>query len=128
MSENSYNFEEFTSYGSKFSPKISLGVTGGFGFSSGFYNRFNVKGAESLKIFYDKEKMAVAFKFLNTAESDAIKLKNRVSDAGAYIPARSFLGKYGIDPKKYANRYDPKEVEDKNLGKIYVIELKEKDE
>ena len=124
MGNNGYNFEEFTSFGSKFSSKISLGGTGGFGFSSGFYNRYNLKDSSALKLFYDKSKMAVGFKFLKSVESGSVKLKPRAT--GGYVAARSFLGKYGIDPVKYAGRYDPQEVMDENLGKVYVIELKEK--
>lgn len=124
MADNKYNFEEFTSFGSKFSSKISLGATGGFGFSSGFYNRYNLKDSVALKLFYDKSNMAVGFKFLKNEESGSVKLKLRAT--GGYVAARSFLGKYSIDQVKYAGRYDPKEVMDDNLGKMYVIELKEK--
>ena len=124
MDNNIYSFEEFTSFGSKFTSKISLGGTGGFGFSSGFYNRYGLKDSVALKLFYDKSKMAVGFKFLKNAESGSVKLKPR--ETGGYVAARSFLGKYGIDPVKYTGRYDPREVMDENLGKIYVIELKEK--
>ncbi len=127
MGSNEYKFEEFTSFGSKFSSKISLGKSGGFGFSSGFYNRYNLKNSIALKIFYDKLKMAVGFKFLESVEDGSVKLKPR--QTGGYVGVRSFLGKYDIDPVKYAGRYDPKEVMDDNLGKVYVIELKEvKDE
>ena len=124
MNNNEYKFEEFTSFGSKFSPKISLGATGGFGFSSGFYNRYNLKDSVALKLFYDKSKMAVGFKFLKDIETGSVKLKPR--ETGGYVAARSFLGKYGIDPARYAGRYDPQEIMDDNLGKVYVIELKEK--
>ncbi|KKS65284.1 MAG: hypothetical protein UV67_C0011G0013 [Parcubacteria group bacterium GW2011_GWC1_43_12] len=124
MDTNTYNFEEFTSFKGKFSSKISLGKTGGFGFSSGFYNKYNLKDSVALKIFYDKEKMAVAFKFFKNEESGAIKLKPRAT--GGYVASRSFIGKYGINPLKYAGRYEPKEVMSDNLGKVYVIELKEK--
>ncbi len=123
MNDDTYNFEEFTSFGSKFSPKISLGGSGGFGFSSGFYNLYNLKGSTALKMYFDKEKMAVGFKFLKDPESGSAKLKER--ETGGYIAARSFLGKYGIDPKKYRSRYDPKEVQHETLGRIFVIELKE---
>ncbi len=124
MASNPYNFEEFTSFGSKFSPIISLGKTGGFGFSSGFYNRYNLKGSVAMKLFYDKERMVVAFKFFKTPENGAVELKDQ--DRGGYVPVRSFLNKYDIDPAKYANRYIPKEIDDESLGKIYAIELKER--
>ncbi|HOB89743.1 MAG TPA: hypothetical protein PKG74_00210 [Candidatus Colwellbacteria bacterium] len=124
VDNNEYNFEEFTSFRGKFSPKISLGTTGGFGFSSGFYNRYNLKDSVALKLFYDKSKMAIGFKFLKNTEDGAMKLKPR--ETGGYVAARSFLSKYGIEPGRYAGRYDPKEIMDDNIGKIYVIELEEK--
>lgn len=123
---NEYNFEEFTSYGSKFIPIISLGESGGFGFSSGLYNRYNLKDSNSLKLFYDSVKKAVGFKFLATKDDGTINLKPRAK--GGYVAARSFLGKYGIDPKIYSGRYEPKEVNDEKLGQIFVIELKAKEE
>ena len=125
MADNKFNFEEFTSFGGKFTPKISLGP-GGFGFSSGFYNRYGLKDSVALKLFYDKAKMAIGFKFLETNESGSVKLKNRT--IGGYVAARSFLGKYGIDVKKYGGRYDPQEITDDSLGKVYVIQLEERGE
>lgn len=122
--ENNYNFEEFTSFKGKFAAKISLVKTGGFGFSSGFYNRYELKNHKALKLFFDKQNMAVAFKFLKEEEPGSVKLKER-KDTGGYVSAISFLNKYGIDAEKYAGRYEPKEVMDENLGKIYVVDLQE---
>ena len=124
MEIQGYNFEEFTSFKGKFSSKISLGKIGGFGFSSGFFHRNNLKGSVGLKLFYDKDKKAVGFKFLDSPEEGMVKLKPR--QTGGYISAISFLGKYNIDPHKYAGRYDPKEIADEKLGKIFIIELKER--
>jgi len=124
MENISYNFEEFTSFGSKFSPKISLGKTGGFGFSSGFCHRYNINDTASLKIYFDKSKNAVGFRFFDKIEDGTVKLK--LGRTGGHLAARSFLGKYGIDPAKFSGRYDPKEITDGNAGKMYVIELKER--
>jgi len=118
-----YNFVQFTSFGSKYTPIISLGETGGFGFSSGFYHRYNLKNNVALELYYDEDSMAVGFRFMDTATENSLKLRPRAT--GGYIGARSFLGKYGIDPKKYSGRYEPKEIQDEKLGRIFVIELKE---
>ncbi len=121
---NSFSFEEFTSFKGKFAAKISLVKAGGFGFSAGLFNKYGLKDSTAIKLFYDKEKMAVGFKFLKTQESGSVKLKKR-EDTGGYLSAISFLNKYNIDSKKYSGRYDPQEVKDDNLGRLFVIELNE---
>lgn len=123
--ENSYNFEEFTSFKGKFSPRISLVKPGGFGFSAGFFARYGLNESRVLKLFYDKAKLAVGFKFFKGDENGTVKLKGR-KDTGGYVSAISFLNKYGIDVEKYTGRYEPKEIMEENLGRIFVIELKEK--
>jgi hypothetical protein len=124
MSNNGYKFDQFTEFKSKFSVKISIGKNGGFNFSSGFYHKYNLKNSVGLKLFYDTERKAIAFKFLKNPDSGMITLKKR--DAGGHLLVRSFLGKYSIDPKKYAGRYDPQEIIDERGEKIYVIELRER--
>lgn len=123
MDNTPYEFEAFTSFRGKYTPKITLGKSGGFGFSSGFYNRYSLDKAKSLKLFYDRTKRAVGFIFSDNEESGSVKLKPR-GGSGGYVAATSFLHKYDIDPAKYAGRYDPIEVSDSSLGKLYVIELK----
>lgn len=125
MGNSEYQFEEFCSFKGKFSSKISVVKTGGFGFSAGFFNKNNLVGSSGIKIYFDKSKFAVAFKVLKNNEEGMIKIKGK-GEKGAYIPARSFLGKYNIDPIKYSGKYDPKEILDENLGRIFVIDLKEK--
>jgi len=90
-----------------------------------FFNRYRLKDAIALKLFYDRAKMAVAFKFFNHEESGSVKFKQR-KDTGGYVSAISFLNKYGINAKKYAGRYEPKEITDENDERMFVIELKER--
>lgn len=123
MEEKNYNFEEFTGFKSKFSTKISVGKSG-FGFSSGLYNKYSLDNYKALKVFFDKANNAIAFKFYAEPESGTIKLKKR--SGGGYLGGRSFFGKYSIDPTKYANKYEPREIEYGQLGKVLVIDLKEK--
>lgn len=125
MKIQGYNFEQFTSFKSKFSSKISVGKTG-FGFSSGFYDKNSLKGSIGLKLFYDKDRRAVAFKFLDSMEDGMVKLKKR--QTGGYVSAVSFFGKYEINPEKYSGRYDPIKIEDDKLGTIFIIELKQKED
>ena len=118
-----YNFEEFKEAGGRFKPIISLGEKSGFGLSAGFTHSYDLTGVIGVKMYYDREKKAIAFKFLKTEESGMLSVKLR--EKGGYIGAQSFVGKYKIDQKKYAGRYTPEERKDDNLGKIFVIKLTE---
>jgi hypothetical protein len=117
-----YNFEPFNSFKGKFNPKISLGKSGGFGFSSGFMERYSLQNYHYLKIFFDKNKFAVAFQFFEKETEGAIKFKNRGNSG--FFRSNSFLGKYNIDPIKYSNKYDPIVIKTTNMGHLYAIELK----
>lgn len=118
-----YNFKEFKEVGGRFRPIISLGEKSGFGLSSGFTHNYDINGSVGVKLFYDEDKNAVAFKFLKEKEPGMVSLKLR--EKGGYISAQSFIGRFKIDQKKYFGRYVPKEETDENFGSIYVIELKE---
>ena len=121
-----YDFEQFTEFKGKFTPIISLGKSGGFGFSTGFMERYRLKDHHYIKIFYDKNKNAVAFSFCKEKTESAVKFKNRGTNG--FFSSRSFLGKYAIDKMKYQGRYTPKLVNDEQSGKLYVIELKSKED
>lgn len=123
MSE--YNFSEFKDAGGRFKSIISLGEKSGFGLSSGFTNAYELKGVIGVKMYFDQSKMAVAFKFLKSKEDGMLSVKLRDENKGGYIGGQSFIGKFKIDQSKYAGRYTPKEIKDDNLGRIFVIELKE---
>jgi len=122
MEENIYNFDEFTDYKGKFAPRISIGQNGGFGFSSGFMNKYSLSDYHFLKIFFDKEHSAIGFKFFKTSEPATAKLRNL--GAGGYFKSSSFWGKYNFDYTNYIGRYTPKEINN-NGEKMYVIDLKE---
>ena len=121
-----YNFDEFNEAGGRFKQIISLGEKSGFGLSAGFTRANDLEGVIGVKMFYDKAKNAVAFKFLKTTEDGMLSVKLRDKDKGGYIGGQSFIGKYKIEQKKYTGRYSPKEITDSKYGKIFVIELTEK--
>ena len=98
---NEYNWEEFKEAGGRFKPVISLGEKSGFGLSSGFTHSFDISGSIGVKMYYDPNKKAVAFKFLKTKEDGMLSVKLR--DKGGYIGAQSFIQKYKIEQNKYAD-------------------------
>ncbi len=119
---NEYQFEEYNSVGGRVIPSISLGAAGGFGISAGFVKKYDLTGVVGVKLFFDKEKVAVGFKFLKTGEEGMVKIKLAPNQGGAYITANSFLIKYDLDAKDFSGKYAPKEVDSADT-KIYVIEL-----
>ncbi len=120
---NEYEFEEFNSVGTRFNINITLGESERFYLGNSFCQKYNVQSMLGVKLMYDKKRNAVGFRFLTENEDGMVKIKKLGKDA-AYINAKAFLGIYNIDPKKYANRYLPKEI-DYQKGKMFVIELKE---
>ena len=120
----SFNFKEFKDVGAKLTPVISLGEHSGFGISSGFSHKYDMKDIVATKMYYDDEKKVIAFKFLKQKEKGTVGVKMR--EKGGYINAKSFLKTFKIDQSVYWGRYEPEEILDEGLGKIYVIYLKEK--
>ncbi len=118
-----FNFIEHKAIGGRFKPIISLGKKSGFGLSSGFTHKHDISDTVGVKMYFDKERSAVAFKFLKSKEDGMLSLKLR--DKGGYVGAKSFLGEFNIDQEKYAGRYVPKEIMDESMGRIFVIFLKD---
>lgn len=116
-------FEEFNSKGGKFNPQVSINKGGGFGLSSGMHHRFQLDKYVGIKLYFDKDSKKVGIKLLDTEQMGMFKLKKRPDEKGAFFAARSFMQAYSLDPKKYAGRYSPEEVDDPNFGKLFIIQL-----
>lgn len=125
-----YNFEEFTSVKSKFTPSVSLVKPGGFNISSGFVHRYPIANKVGVKLYYDKGRKAVGIRFLTNSEPGMFKLQVRSRDrgGGGYFGARSFLTSYGIDLSKFKKKYFPEPVQHPSLGEIFVLELEQEPE
>ena len=77
-------------------------------------------------LYYDNVQKALGIQFVN----DGVK-KNIIKIAhskkyGGQISLKNFLKVSDLDPSTYKGRYEYKEIEDENIGKLIVIELKEK--
>lgn len=120
MNTNEYNFEQFTEIKGKFSTKISIGKSG-IGIGHGFLTKNGLNESKAIKLYFDRSKLAIGFKFMEAHEEGSIKLKIR--GKGAHIAVASFFGKYGIEPVEYRGRYEPNTV-DTAYGKLYAIQLR----
>lgn len=127
MYNESMVFEEFNSKGGKFVPQISINKSGGFGLSSGMHRRYNLDRYKGVKMYYDQDNKKVGIKLLEEDTVGMFTLKKRDDEKGAFFAPRSFLQAYSIDPKKYYGKYPPEEVEDEQFGKLFVIQLEEKE-
>ena len=122
---NEYSFEQFNATGGRIIPYISLGESGGFGVSAGLVKKYEIGSVVAVKVFYDKAKNAVAFKFSDKFEDGMLKVKMAPKQGGGHISAKVFLVKYDIDANKFKGKYTPREIEMPNVGKVFVIDLKE---
>lgn len=125
-----YSWEQFDEFKGRFSSKISINKGGGISFSSGFLNKHDLKKNRFVQMFFDKDKMAIAFRFFENKEENTkgiadITIRKSTQSQYGYLSALSFVNKYGIDTNIFAGRYEPVEIIDESLGKIVIINLKE---
>lgn len=120
-----YNFVEFQPKDSKYNITISLGRPNRFYLANAFCTKNNIEVTDRVKLFYDKNKKAVGFKFLKADTPNTISLK-KISAKSLYINSTSFLGMNDVSTDKYLGKYKPIEILAEDGGKIFVVELKEK--
>lgn len=121
MAEKTYTFDKFTEVRGKFTAKITLSGGGTFGFTQGFLNKYNLNDSKGVKLYYDSGNKAVAFQFVQEMDNETVPLRKR--GPGAHAGSKSFFGKYNLSPKLNASRYDPIEVKDEKIGRLFVIEM-----
>lgn len=132
MNEKKYNFVQFEGVGSKLSSyTISINKNGAFGINSGFYSSEHIKQFSHAMVLYDKDKRAIGLFFTNTpSKKGAFKITH--GNNSAYVTARSFFASVFAGAKnnliKYVGKYTPQTYHDEKIGKIYYIDLKEKEE
>ncbi|MFH0829232.1 MAG: hypothetical protein V1907_03575 [Candidatus Kerfeldbacteria bacterium] len=120
-----FNFERFSGVGDKWDDRISLTKSHFIGLPHAFCEKHRVADFNYVELFFDKEKKAIAFKFLKDKSDSCYRLNYSEANRSASISARSFLRFYDIDPLKYSGKYPAVIVPDETIGPIYVIELKE---
>lgn len=129
--EKKFNFVQFEGVGSKLSSyTISISKNGAFGLNSGFYSAESIKVFSHAMIFYDKTKSVIGIAFTNVSSKKG-SFKITHGKNSAYIAARSFFASIIAGDKdaltKYAGKYTPQIYNDDKIGKIFYIDLKEKE-
>lgn len=121
---NNSEFELFTSFGGKFSPKITISKPGGLSFSNGAYNKYGLEKYSHVQLLYSRQQNAIAIKLLSSNGDNAIMLKHRTDNKGGFVHAKSFIDAYSLE-KYYGKRLTPQKVEHLDLGEVLIINLNE---
>lgn len=108
-------------------PFISINTSGGggFGISASFLKTENLDSASGVRLLYNKNNKEIGFQFLPKGMEGSLPL--RTAGGSAMLGVKSFFNRYGLSPKALVGRYTPRSLETIN-GKIYVINLNEKEE
>lgn len=122
---DNYNFEEFKSVGGRYNMVITLGKSERFYLGGAFCRKYDIASMAGVKLMFDRNKLAVGFKFVKETQDGMINLK-KLPDNSYYINAKAFLGMYDIPAGKYSHRYTPTEIPSNDANRIFVITLKEK--
>jgi len=122
-----YNFKKFDKRNVRLESRITITRSNSFGFPTKYSEDNNVKQFKYVILFYDKDSKAIGIHFTNN-EEDQNKFSLIKSDKyGASVVARSFFKTNSIDTEKHHGRYSWKIVEVENIGKLFVIELGNKE-
>lgn len=117
-----YSFKKFNRENILGDTRISLTKSRAIRFPSGFLKINKLDNFRYLILFYDRENMAIGMQPVNKPEKGAFKLTKEAGGAVS-ISAVSFLKSNNIDLNTYSGRYEWKEVNIKEIGTLYVIEL-----
>jgi hypothetical protein len=125
-------FEVFTETGMKNREFISVTSNKSFGLPRAFIKRNGITKRHKAVILYDPESNKVALHFNQNDPKFGFAVRMANPSHGAVIAARSFFDSKGLDPTKYAGRYDFEiwpltKLGFPENGRAYVISLKEKE-
>ena len=125
MEKEKLHFEKFIEAGGRFSNIISLNKAGGFCFSSGFCRKHNIDKSPFVVLLYSRKTRAVGFSFCKEQIKGAFKISFTKSGTASVRP-NSFIAAYGIKPKLFAGKYEPKKYKTEDGEEIFYITLERK--
>lgn len=107
--------------------RISITTSNSIGITQTFYKDQSIVNFKYVVLYFDESAKALGILFTND-ENEKFKFSiiHSKKGYGASIVVRSFFKTYKIDPKIYHNKYVWQSVDQEGIGKLYVINLKER--
>ena len=122
-----FNFKKFEGRNRKQEDRITITRKSySMGFPQKFYIDNKINEYKYVVLYWDSNNKAIAIHFSNSGqETNKIKISVSKDGYGGGVGIKNFLRFYKIDPEIYYGRYDWKKEDLENIGKVYIIELKE---
>jgi|SRR3972149_3680579 len=122
-----YQFKKVETRNVRSEDRITITTSNSIGFPTKFYQENKVADFKYVVLYYDETNKALGISFTND-ENEKYKFAIIKSNKGygGSVVVRSFFKTYNIDPKTYRNRYPWEIVNQEGVGKLYVINLKER--
>ncbi len=104
---------------------ISLGKMT-ISFYKDFLKRYNLQAIKTIDLYYNRETETVACKFFEDKTGGITVIKPEKGNS--YINAKGFYKAKNINVDEVKGQYEPKRIQHNNLGELFVIELKERNQ
>lgn len=122
-------FMKFEETNKRQEDRITVTGHSSFGFPTKFYNDNNIDQFKYVTLFFDPDTTEVGFLFHNNeTEKHKFSILKSKQGYGGSIVASSFFRSNGLNPKVYRGRYVFRKENIPEVGEIFVIKIKAKEE
>lgn len=122
-------FEKFEDTNKRQEDRITVTGHSSFGFPTKFYHDNNIAQFKYVTLFHNPDLGEVGFLFhSDEAEKHKFTILKSKQGYGGSIVASSFFRTKGLNPKTYRNRYEWRKENLPDIGELFVIKLKPREE
>jgi len=122
-----YQFKKVETRNVRSEKRITITKSYTIGFPVKFYQDNKIADFKYVIFYYDEASKVIGIQFSNDEnEKYKFKIIHSKKGFGGSVAVRSFFRSYNIDPVKYHTRYEWKTEDQPGIGKLYVINLKER--
>jgi hypothetical protein len=127
MEKIKFNFKKFEKTNVRFENRITITSIRSFGFPTKFYQDNKLETYKYVVIYFDEKNKVIGLFFTNDEqEKHKFSLIKSKQGYGGGIVATSFFKTYNLDPKKYRGKYEWTKKIIPNIGKLFIISLRDK--
>ena len=128
MAKIEFNFKKYEKVNARFENRVTITLSRSFGFPARFCQDNKLDMFKYVVLYFDEENKAIGFCFTSDAlEKNKYSLIRSKKGYGALVVASSFFKNYKLDPKKYRGKYEPKRKNITGIGRLFIINLKDKE-